>query len=170
MTSMKKWLYSLILLMAATTAYAQPDGLSDKKQIENVLQSFMDCIGKKDTTSFLTLFYEGPVQWVGTMKFSSYASELKEDPKAKDFFTGNQRSFIRSVSGKDNCAEKFSNIRIHEDGSIAMVAFDYSFWKNGEKQNWGQESWGLIKTKGQWKITSVIFSVEMENVLPEPAR
>lgn len=170
MTSMKKWLYSLILLMAATTAYAQPDGLSDKKQIENVLQSFMDCIGKKDTTSFLTLFYEGSVQWVGTMKSASYVSELKEDPKAKDFFTGNQRSFIRSVSGKDNCAEKFSNIRIHEDGSIAMVAFDYSFWKNGEKQNWGQESWGLIKTKGQWKITSVIFSVEMENVLPEPAR
>ncbi|MBL7758757.1 MAG: hypothetical protein JNL59_15215, partial [Chitinophagaceae bacterium] len=65
---MKKWLYPLILLMAATTAYAQPDGLSDKKQIENVLQSFMDCIGKKDTTTFLTLFYEGSVQWVGTMK------------------------------------------------------------------------------------------------------
>ncbi|MBP7555031.1 MAG: nuclear transport factor 2 family protein [Chitinophagaceae bacterium] len=167
---MKKCLSLLILLMAVTSLYAQPAGLSDKKQIENVLQSFMDCIEKKDTTRFLQLFYSGPVQWVGTIKPASYASELKEDPKANDFFTGNQRAFIRSVSGKDNCAERFYNIHIHEDGSVAMVTFDYSFWKNGEKQNWGQESWGLIKTKGQWKITSVIFSIEMENVLSEPAR
>ena len=164
---MKKSLSPLILLMTVT-ACAQQGGLSDKKQIENIVQSFVDCIEKKDTTMFLTLFYEGPVQWMGTMKSASYASELKENPEAKDFFAGNQRLFIRSVSGKDNCAEKFYNIRIHEDGSIAMVVFDYSFWKNGKKENWGQESWGLIKTEGRWKITSVIFSIEMENVLPEP--
>jgi hypothetical protein len=39
-----------------------------------------------------------------------------------------------------------------------------------QKENWGKESWGLVKIKNQWKITSVIFSMDYEKINPEPKR
>jgi len=66
--------------------------------------------------------------------------------------------------------KKFYNININEDGYVASVTFDYSFWSHRQKQNWGKESWGLVKANGKWKIASVIFSMEFENIVPEPKR
>jgi hypothetical protein len=54
-----------------------------------------------------------------------------------------------------------------ENGYIATVMFDYSFWENGKKTNWGKENWAMIKTNGQWKITAVNFSIEEESINPE---
>ncbi|HPI54170.1 MAG TPA: hypothetical protein PLU10_05720, partial [Chitinophagaceae bacterium] len=59
--------------------------------------------------------------------------------------------------------------QILKDDVLATVIFDYSFWHDNKKLNWGKETWSLIKANGQWKITNVIFSLEMENVLKEPS-
>ncbi|REC62886.1 hypothetical protein DRF65_08680 [Chryseobacterium pennae] len=61
-------------------------------------------------------------------------------------------------------------MNIDTDGSIASVAFNFSFWAGGKKGLWGKESWGLVKIKNEWKITSVIFSMENENISPEPQK
>ena len=53
---------------------------------------------------------------------------------------------------------------------MGSVTFDYSFWENNEKINWGKESWGLIKINGHWKIIGVIFSLEFENIIQEPKK
>ncbi len=64
--------------------------------------------------------------------------------------------------------ESFYNVQIIEDGAVASVAFDYSFWLNGEKNNWGKEFWHMIKVNENWKIVSVVFSMEMEDYAKEP--
>ena len=74
--------------------------------------------------------------------------------------SNNYKEFYLGISDKEEKEEKFDNIQIIEDGCIASATFDYSFWTKGKIINWGSEHWGLIKTKGAWKITSVIFSME----------
>lgn len=160
---MKK-LAAVLFFFAATSAYAQQPG--EEKAIQKVLDTFMDCISKKDSITFYTLFIDQPV-WLGVAMEASYQSDLKTNPKAKRTFGSNHKSFIRSIYRKD-CEEKFYNVRILEDGYVATVYFDYSFWANKEKKNWGAETWGLMKIDGAWKITSVIFSYEEEKVRQEP--
>ncbi|WP_240723513.1 hypothetical protein [Flavobacterium sp. GT3P67] len=93
---------------------------------------------------------------------------LKKEPTRKNYFESTYKEFYRLLS--DASEEKFYNIDIKEDGSIAAVTFDYSFWKSKIKANWGTESWGLIKVNGNWKITTVLFSLESEKINPEPIK
>lgn len=124
----------------------------------------MESIKTKDSLKFYSLFHESPVLWLGTVKEKTYQDDLKRNPKAKDYFRSTFKGFFNSISDSNRYEEKFYNIDIVEDGHIATVSFDYSFWENDNKINWGKESWGLIKTGNIWKICSVIFSVEYENI------
>lgn len=127
----------------------------------------MNCIIHKDSNVFYNLFYEGPVVWAGVFRDSTQASRLKKDPAKKDFFSSDYKSFYRSIADDATEEEKFYNIQIVTDGNIASVTFDYSYWEKKVKTNWGKESWGLVKTGNQWKITSVIFSYESEAINKE---
>jgi len=149
---------ALPALKAQTSAAADPQ----RKEIETVLNAFMRSIRDKDSTTFLSLFYDGPIGWAGAYKEKSQQKRLLKNPAAKSWFTDDHRSFIRGiVSDKEPNEEKFDNIQIIHDESIATVSFDYSYWFNGQKSNWGKESWGLVNANGKWKITSVLFSMEM---------
>lgn len=127
----------------------------------------MECLLKKDSVKFYTLFHKDPVVWVGVTQEKSLLEELKKDSTTKDIFSDSYKQFYISFF-KNEIEEKFYNVQIVEDGYIASVIFDYSFWYKKKKLNWGKESWGLIKTNGEWKITSVIFSIEYEAINPEP--
>ena len=137
--------------------------------IHQVIETFMDCIIHYDSVKFYNLFHKDPVTWVGVYREASQAEEMKQDSTwTHNYFNTNYKSFYRSLSKTGKDEEKFYNIHILRDDVLATVMFDYSFWHDGKKINWGKETWGLIKADGQWKITNVIFSLEMENVKPEP--
>lgn len=156
----------LILLFGFSGQTENPE----KTEIESVINTFMDCIIKKDQTKFYSLFHKDPVVWVGVSKPKTYQDDLKKNSSDKGYFSSNYKQFMKSLLDKNTYEEKFYNIEITNDEGIAAVTFDYSFWKNQKKINWGKESWALVKVNGQWKITSVIFSLEMEDVAAEPAR
>jgi CubicO group peptidase (beta-lactamase class C family) len=149
--------------------FCQSTTSSEKDQINKVLSDFMESIQTKDSVKFYSLFHESPVAWIGTVKGKTYQDDLKRNPKAKNYFTGSYKGFFRSILDPNRYEEKFYNTEITEDGHMATVMFDYSFWENDKKINWGKESWGLIKSNTGWKICSVIFSVEYENLNPEYA-
>lgn len=138
-------------------------------QLKNVLKTFMECLVNKDSEKFYTLFHEEPVVWIGIYKEKSQQRRVEQNSNVKDYKSGSYKNFYQSLSGKA-VEEKFYNVVIEEDGYMASITFDYSFWVNGKKGNWGKESWGLIKTEGKWKITSVIYSIELETVVKEPQR
>ena len=56
-----------------------------------------------------------------------------------------------------------------EDGNVASANFDYSFWYKGKMLNWGKEIWTLVKINGVWKITTVIFSMDMTEYYHQPS-
>lgn len=162
---MTRQIITFLVILLTQSTFSQTR--TDKQQIQKVLNTFMDCLVMKDSAKFYSLFHTDPVVWVGVTHQKTHAAELKKDSTVQDNFRANYKSFYRYFYDK-SVEEKFYNIQILENGYIASVMFDYSFWGNGKKENWGKESWGLIKTNGQWKITSVIFSSEDEAINPEP--
>lgn len=143
---------------------------SDSAMIMDVLNAFMNCIKKKDSVVYYSLFHKDPVIWIGISKPLTYQNDLQRNKNASDLYTSSHHRFFRGIDAGGTEEEKFYNIQIIEDGAIASVMFDYSFWVSGKKQNWGKENWAMIKTKGQWKIVSVTFSIEDEKLNPEPTR
>lgn len=158
---------TLIILSLSQVALSQTKYNNNKKEIHKVLNVFMECLVKKDSVKFYNLFHTDPVVWVGVTQQKTYVKEFEIDSTANDNFKANYKSFYRHFYTKE-IEEKFYNIQILEDGYIACIFFDYSFWQRGKKANWGTENWAMIKTSGQWKITSVIFSTEDEAINPQP--
>ncbi len=165
----KSKLLIILLSIFSSTSFCQQKEVTNKNEIKQMLYTLMECLVKKDSIQFYNLFHKDPVLWVGITQKKSHLEELKKDNTVKDNFSDSYKQFYRSIF-KNEVEEKFYNVQIVEDGYIASVIFDYSFWNKKKKQNWGKESWGLIKTNGEWKITSVIFSLEYEAVNPEPKK
>lgn len=165
---MKKLALIISIVLFSNSVISQNNETADKKEIKRILNSFMECIVHKDSIKFHSLFHNEPIVWIGVIKKTTYEVMLKKEPTRKNYFESTYQEFYRLVS--DASEEKFYNIDIKEDGSIAAVTFDYSFWKSKIKANWGTESWGLVKVNGNWKITSVLFSLESEKINPEPQR
>lgn len=164
---MTRHIITFLVILLTQSVFSQTK--TDKREIQKVLNTFMECLVKKDSIKFYNLFHEDPIVWVGVTRQRSYRSELEKNKSEKDYFSATYKEFYRAFFNKE-IEEKFYNIQILQDGYIATVIFDYSFWNKGEKTNWGKESWGLIRTNGKWKITSVIFSIEYESINPEPKR
>ena len=63
------------------------------------------------------------------------------------------------ASAKGPIEEKFYNIKITQDGHVAWVMFDFEFLSAGKIENYGVETWQMLKTiDGKWKIFSVVWS------------
>lgn len=167
---MKRQIIFLFFLLFVNSVFSQNTKIDNKKEIKQIINTFMECLVKKDSVKFYNLFHKDPVVWIGVIQEKSHLTELKKDSTKKDYFSADYKQFYKSISNLGTNEEKFYNINIIEDGYIASVNFDYSFWFKNKKLNWGKEIWGLIKTNGQWKITSVLFSLEYETINPEPKK
>lgn len=164
-----RYIITLLSFILTQATFSQIKKTDNKAEIRKVLTIFMECLVKKDSTKFYHLFHKDPVVWVGVTQQKSHEDELKKDSTTKDYFSATYKEFYRNFYNAP-IEEKFSDVHILTDGYIASVTFDYNFWYKNKKLNWGKESWALIKTNNQWKITSVIFSIEYEAINPEPKR
>lgn len=162
---MKKHLIILLLLFCGF-GFAQ--NKSDKEQIQQVMKDFFAGIKEKDSAKFYSVFHDVPVTWVGVYKDKSYEKIQHQNHKMKPYFSDSYGEFFKSISGEKPVEEKYDNVKIIEDGNVASVNFDYSFWYNNKMLNWGKEIWTMVKVYGNWKITSVIFSMEMTEFYPQP--
>lgn len=156
-------LIAALLLFLSDKANAQ----SDRQQIQELLQTFMKALKDKDSITMFSLFINSPVTWVRVWKPTTLEARRKQNPGEKELAESDHKSWFRRVMQGGIKEEYFLNPVIAEDGSIGSVTFDYSFWSNGVKGNWGKESWALVKENGKWKIASVIFSVELEKISPQ---
>ncbi len=141
---------------------------NDKQEIEQLMKTFMNAIEKKDSITLFSLFADVPVTWVGVWQPVTQKTRIEANSLAPEYKVSDFKSWFRNIMKVGNKAELFSNPVIVEDGSIGSVTFDYSFWVNNKKGNWGKESWGLIKLNDKWKIASVLFSMELEKIRKQP--
>lgn len=163
-----------LLLSAPQPAFAQD--AAGKQEIEHVIETFRKAIIDKDQDTFLKLFLKEDITWSGVTTDASierlYAT--RPDPKLprpKKSFNSSPRKFIDFiVNDPARLEETFSNVRIDSDGDVAQVWFDYSFISGAHKENWGKESWQMVRTESGWKIAAVVWSQELNPALRRKLR
>ncbi|NOW95237.1 nuclear transport factor 2 family protein [Mucilaginibacter sp. SG564] len=160
----------IALLISIGQAYAQQPS-DNKKEITDIINKYTQSVIARDSVTFYSLFNDGPVTWCGAIKGKSQAKEIeKRGVKAagSNYFSGSYKDFLRSLFRLKSSEDKFDNIQITEDGNVASVTMDYSFWANNKMTNWGGKYLGLVKKDGKWKITSVIYSLELTEYFKQP--
>ena len=139
-------------------SYAQnTQGASNTAAIRKVLNSFMQAIIKKDSATFASTFANTPSAcvYVSVSGAKTVAHLRKKDPSTPFIQIGNFKDFIAYFAHtKDQVEEKFYNVRIRTDGSVASLSFNYSFWSNNQKSNWGWKTgnWFLTEPTGKLQV------------------
>ncbi len=167
---MKKINILSFMFLTAILSYGQkkPD---DHKKIMEIIESYSKSVIEKDSIVFYSLFNKDYVVWCAAYKDRTQAKEIEEKGEGKagsSYFSGSYKVFLRSLFRHKTTEDKFDNIKIVEDGTVASVTMDYSFWADNKMTNWGSKYLNLIKKDGKWKITSVIYSLELVKYFKQP--
>ena len=149
----------LFLLLISSFSFAQK--LKAKEEIKKVMKQYFTSVKTKDSITFYSLFYSNDVTWHGTYKDKTLEEESHHSHKLREVFTNTFKNFMNDIA-QNSVEIKYDNVKIIEDGSVASVNLDYSFWFNGQMKHWGKEIWTLVKVFNQWKISNIVYS--MENV------
>ncbi|MEN2402961.1 nuclear transport factor 2 family protein [Flavobacterium sp. MC2016-06] len=159
-----------VLLLIVIQFYGQQK-TDDKNKIKTIIDVYSKSVIERDSISFYSLFNDGNVVWCAAYRDRTQAKELEIKGKQKagsNYFSGSYKGFMRGLFKYQATEDKFDNITIIEDGTVASVIMDYSFWANGKMTNWGGKYLNLIKKDGNWKITSVIYSLELIQYFKQP--
>lgn len=160
----------IAILILATTQQFQAQQSINKKEILELINVYSESVIKKDSVAFYNLFNDGIVTWCASLKEKSQAKEIEKGAKARDsYFSGSYKGFMRGLYKYESTEDKFDTIKIIEDGTVASVTMDYSFWANNKMTNWGGKYLSLIKRDGKWKIASVIYSLELTAYYKQPS-
>lgn len=144
----------------------------NKKEINAIIEKYSESVIKRDSIAFYDLFNDGTVTWCAALMDKSQNKEIETNGKEKarsNYFSGTYKGFMRSLFRHQSTEDKFDNIHIIEDGTVAAVTMDYSFWADNKMTNWGGKYLTLIKRDGKWKITSVIYSLELTSYFEQPS-
>lgn len=114
-----------------------------------------------DVEKFSNLFLHDSITWAAIITGKTKKRLLQQKPDFT-FQTSNYKTFFEEL--KDGSEEKFYNVKIDVRNEFATVSFDYSFNFNSKIQNWGTEYWSLILINDVWKITSVTWSMNIEEI------
>ncbi|KUJ62418.1 hypothetical protein AR687_08150 [Flavobacteriaceae bacterium CRH] len=160
-----------VFLITIQQSYAQQN-TNNKKEIKAIIEQYSQSVIKRDSIAFYNLFNEGTVTWCAALMEKSQNKEIETKGKEKarsNYFSGSYKGFLRGLFKYHSTEDKFDNIDIVEDGTVAAVTMDYSFWANNKMTNWGGKYLTLIKRDGKWKITSVIYSLELTSYFEQPS-
>ena len=143
---------------------------NNEAELKQVLKDFKSSIAEKDKEKFLDLFVDSSVSWIG-VNSASMLDDLKRKASVamangervrrpiKNIKSSPEKFIINLIDNVKKPKEEFKNVKIQSDGEVANIFFEYIFFENNEKLNWGHENWSLVKSEQGWKINSVIFSI-----------
>ncbi|MGA2426330.1 MAG: nuclear transport factor 2 family protein [Terriglobales bacterium] len=133
----------------------------DLTKIRSVLEEFRQDIIHKDGYALSKLVLNPDVLFHHTNTQEEIDSARKYNAQFDGIGPSQLDGFARFLStSKDKLEEKFHNIEIRQDGPLGLVTFNYDFVVNDKVTNSGLEHWQLCKIDGQWKILSVVWTID----------
>ena len=160
---------NLVLFFLLFSGFYLAQNTSNKIQIKQLIKDYYKIINGKVSVNITSFLYHEEVNWVGTYKSKTLEKLSHQNHKLKPVFSGDFKDFKSDVSEGKNTEVKYDNIKIIEDGNVASVNLDYSFWLNNKMKHWGKEIWTLVKVFNQWKITNIVYSIENVDVSEQPS-
>lgn len=147
----------VLLALVASVPCAAAD--SPKAEIEQVVTRFQGALKNHDRVALASLFLTDSKAWWNVLGDESYSKVKAKHPEATRYKASTWQEFADYVgSTKASIEERFHNVRIETDGSVASVYFDFEFVADGKVGNRGAETWQLIRTDDGWKIASMLYS------------
>jgi hypothetical protein len=160
---MKGWSFLLVAAISCSAQAYTTDDLAAKNadmQVRKVTAAFQTALAKKDRPGLIQLFLDEKVPVTGVASDATMAIVRTKKADASKLLQMTSGEFADSVgTAKTNDVEKFSNVKIHTDGAVASVYFDFVFESDGKPVNLGSETWLLVDTDSGWKISSIAFSM-----------
>lgn len=148
------------LMLLVSPAKALDATPSDEAEIRLMLHRFGTAIVSRDHAGFTGLALSDAITFASAVDSTIRSRMRARRPDAKGYEIGSWPAFVDFVATSPVAVEeRFSNIAIQSDGTVASLWFDYVFLEGGIESNRGHESWGLLKTSEGWKIASVIWSI-----------
>ena len=151
------------LLFAAVLAasLAAPARAADTDAIRQVVQQFQSAIVARDGKTLGSLFVQDGGSWLSVLDDAMYAEAKAHNPAAKRLAPSTWRKFADFVQHSARpIEERFHDVRIDTNGTVASVWFDFDFLVDGKVTNRGSETWQLVRTDDGWKIQAMLYSVD----------
>ena len=131
-----------------------PDAIA---QLRTLAAAYNLATAKKDTSALLKFYYDENVPVIGSVATASFARmTAASDGKAPKLYPSNAKSQSAADTSAKATAEQMSNLSIHTDGTVASIEYDYEI-----PQGYGHTFWTLVDTKDAWKITSIVYSINV---------
>lgn len=159
---MNKHVLSAALLAGlAGLAFAGPTRAAEpaQAQIEQLIERFKAAIIAHDQAGLEALFVPQGGSWFEVLGEDAFRRIKARKPDLSRVHPDSYRHFAAFVAGaRQPIEEKFENVRIHTDGAVAAVYFDFVFLVDGKRNNVGSETWQLVHTDDGWKISAMAYS------------
>lgn len=157
-----KLAFTTLMILMCSTIKAQEK--TDFEKLHNVIEIFKTAfVDSTKEQQFYDLFLHDSITWA-----SVYEGKTKDLLKTKNdyqpTFSSTFQDFYEWIKKDGNYKENFYNIIINKDNNHATISFDYTFEKNGDILNWGKEYWALLMVEEDWKIASVLWTMNYQNI------
>lgn len=149
-------LFATVALVVAVPCTAAE---SPKEQINQVIARFQSSLKAHDAQALGRLFLPDSDVWITILGDDTLKTMRQKHPTAPHYKVDKREGFLKFVgSTRSPIEEKFHNVQINTDGTVASVYFDFEFLMDGKLQNRGAETWQLVKTDDGWKISAMLYS------------
>jgi|SRR5580704_12983720 hypothetical protein len=133
----------------------------DVTKIRSLLEEFRQDIIHKDGYALTKLMLNPNVLFHSIDDQAHVDSARKYNAQFDGIGPSDLDGFAKFLStSKDKLEEKYYGIEIRQDGDLGLVTLNYDFVVNDKVTNSGLEHWQLRKMDGQWKILSVVWTID----------
>jgi hypothetical protein len=151
-------LFSLLLAICLAGPAHAAD--ADVSAIRQLVQQFQSAIVARDGKALGALFVPEGGAWLAVLDEPTYAAARARNPAVQRLQPSTWREFADFVTHSARpIEERFHDVRIDTNGTVASVWFDFDFLADGKVTNRGSETWQLVRTDDGWKIHAMLYSV-----------
>ena len=133
---------------------------ADVAAIQKVVEQFKAAIVAHDGKTLGNLFVQDHNSWLSVADEARWAKVKARNPQARKVVPSGWKQFSEFIQHADKpVEERFYNVRIDTNGTVAAVWFDFDFLIDGKVSNRGSESWQMVRAEDGWKISSMLYSM-----------
>ena len=133
----------------------------DLTKIRGVLEEFRQDIIRKDGYALTKLVLNHNVLFHHANTQEEIDSARRLNARFDGIGPSQLDGFVTLLAtSKDKLEERFRNIEVRQNGPLGLVTFNYDFVINDKVHHSGLEVWQVCKIDGQWKILSVVWTID----------
>ena len=148
-----------LMVWVAAAAEDIPSKAQDTVDVQHVMDAFHEAVVTHNAARLSALFIQEGATWLNVLTDDAYIRAKAKASDSSKVRLGSYQRFAEFVStSKATLDPRHSHVKIHTDGTIAAVYFEFVFFIDGKAENRGSETWQLVKGTDGWRIAAITYS------------